>query len=125
MCALRQELAVTGPELLVYDGGEAEAGFAGVERCAGATRDFAPSVVVGIGRGSNLDLAKVTAQLLTGRSVDDWAVPGAPAEALPIVALPTTAGTGSEMTPVAVLRDEARNLKVGLTSGASCLASCW
>jgi alcohol dehydrogenase len=104
-------------EVLVYDGGEAEIGFVGAERCCEQVRSFSPTVVVGVGGGSNLDLAKVVATRLTaGRPVDKWQEEGVPASALPIVALPTTAGTGSEVTPIAVLTDEANQVKVGFPS---------
>jgi alcohol dehydrogenase len=106
-------------DLLVYDQGEPEIGIRGAEECAAAVRDFAPSIVVALGGGSTMDLAKVVAtRVLTERGVSDWPAAGVPDQALPVVALPTTAGTGSEVTSVAVLTDETRNIKVGLTSAA-------
>jgi alcohol dehydrogenase len=77
-----------------------------------------PDVVIGIGGGSCLDLAKLVALLLThGGSVQDYygefRVPG---PIIPIIAVPTTAGTGSEATPVAVLADPDRSMKVGVSS---------
>ena len=106
-----------GLEVLVYDEGEAEIGFDGAERCAAAVRTFAPTVVVGIGGGSNLDLAKVVAaRLMEDRPISTWASEGVPKSALPVVAMPTTAGTGSEVTPIAVLTDEAHQTKVGFQS---------
>ena len=105
-------------ELLIFDGGEAEIGCAGVERCYEAVRDFRPAVVVGLGGGSNLDLAKaVAARLLSDRPVASWTGDlGVPRGALPVIAVPTTAGTGSEVTPIAVLTDEDHDAKVGFTS---------
>jgi alcohol dehydrogenase len=71
-------------------------------------------VVVGIGGGSNLDLAKVVAaRLCDDRAISRWETEGLPGRALAVIALPTTAGTGSEVTPIAVLTDERRHLKVG------------
>lgn len=77
-----------------------------------------PEVVVGIGGGSCLDLAKVLALVLRhGGSPRDYygefAVPG---PTIPVVAVPTTAGTGSEVTPVAVLSDPEAVMKVGISS---------
>jgi alcohol dehydrogenase len=106
-------------DVLVFDDGQAEIGFEAVERCAEQVRGFAPSLVVGIGGGSNLDLAKVVAaRLVTDTPVRTWPADGPPRTALPVVAIPTTAGSGSEVTPVAVLTDEERQLKVGLASQA-------
>lgn len=85
---------------------------------AAAARDFAPDVVVGIGGGSCLDMAKCLAVLLThgGRPQDYYGEYKVPGPVMPIIALPTTAGTGSEVTPVAVLSDAERSLKVGISS---------
>jgi alcohol dehydrogenase class IV len=111
--------SISGVEILVYDEGEAEIGFAGAERCAAQVRSFAPTVVVGIGGGSNLDLAKVVAvRLIDDRGVASWVSQGIPSVALPVVALPTTAGTGSEVTPIAVLTDEQRQVKTGFQAPA-------
>ncbi len=81
----------------------------GAERARG----FAADVVVGLGGGSVLDLAKGIALLAkTGGQPWDYAGAnrrGKPAdEALPIVALPTTAGTGAEVTGVAVFTFEGK-----------------
>jgi alcohol dehydrogenase class IV len=85
---------------------------------AAAARDFAPDLVVGIGGGSCLDMAKCLAVLLThgGRPQDYYGEYNVPGPVMPIIALPTTAGTGSEVTPVAVLSDAERSLKVGISS---------
>lgn len=65
--------AVAGTSVLVCDEGEAEIGFAGVEKCAAAVCDFAPEVA-GVGGGSNIDLAKVIAtRLPTPRPVAECA----------------------------------------------------
>src|SRR3712207_7586306 len=71
-----------------------------------------------MGGGSCLGLAKAVAVLLTHGGVPsdyygEFRVPG---PVLPLVALPTTAGTGSEVTPVAVLSDPQRVSKVGISS---------
>jgi alcohol dehydrogenase len=81
-------------------------------------RNFEPDVLIGIGGGSSIDLAKITSALLTNRShvrelYGEFKVLG---PVLPIVAVPTTAGTGSEATPVAVLTDPERINKVGISS---------
>ena len=85
---------------------------------AAAARDFAPDLVIGIGGGSCLDMAKSLALLLThgGHPRDYYGEFLVPGPVLPLVAVPTTAGTGSEVTPVAVLSDDERQLKVGISS---------
>ena len=79
---------------------------------------FAPDLVIGIGGGSCLDMAKCVALLLThgGRPQDYYGEHTVPGPIIPLIAIPTTAGTGSEVTPVAVLSDAERSLKVGISS---------
>lgn len=85
---------------------------------ANAARDFAPDLVIGVGGGSCLDMAKCLALLLThgGQPEDYYGELKVPGPILPLIAIPTTAGTGSEVTPVAVLSDSQRSLKVGISS---------
>ncbi|WP_062014551.1 iron-containing alcohol dehydrogenase [Aureimonas sp. AU4] len=86
--------------------------------CAAAARDFAPDLVIGIGGGSCLDMAKCASLLLAhgGSPADYYGERRVPGPILPVIAVPTTAGTGSEVTPVAVLSDPDRLLKVGISS---------
>jgi alcohol dehydrogenase class IV len=75
-------------------------------------------VIVGLGGGSCIDAAKVIAVLLThggvpGDYYGEFKVPG---PVLPVIAVPTTSGTGSEVTPVAVVADPDKALKVGIAS---------
>lgn len=81
-------------------------------------RSFSPDLVIGIGGGSCLDMAKCLALLLThgGRPQDYYGEHAVPGAVMPLIAIPTTAGTGSEVTPVAVLSDIERSLKVGISS---------
>ncbi|WP_427183658.1 iron-containing alcohol dehydrogenase [Bordetella bronchialis] len=85
---------------------------------AAAARDFAPDLVIGVGGGSCLDMAKCVAVLLThgGQPQDYYGEYKVPGPVMPLIAIPTTAGTGSEVTPVAVLSDTERSLKVGISS---------
>lgn len=85
---------------------------------ADAVRDFAPNVIIGVGGGSCLDMAKCVALLLShgGNPRDYYGEMKVPGPILPVIAIPTTAGTGSEVTPVAVLSDNERSLKVGISS---------
>jgi alcohol dehydrogenase len=77
-----------------------------------------PDVIVAVGGGSVIDLAKVTAlQLAHGAPLERYyAVQSVPGPILPLIAMPTTAGTGSEATPVAVVTDPATEMKIGIAS---------
>jgi alcohol dehydrogenase len=81
-------------------------------------RAHEPDAVVAVGGGSVIDLAKMTALLLAhdGPLEDYYPVQSVPGPVVPLVALPTTAGTGSEATPVAVITDPTTQMKVGVAS---------
>ncbi|MBD0414640.1 iron-containing alcohol dehydrogenase [Oryzicola mucosus] len=84
------------------------------EKAAG----YGADLVIGVGGGSCLDMAKCVAVLLShgGRPQDYYGEHNVPGPVMPLIAIPTTAGTGSEVTPVAVLSDQERSLKVGISS---------
>lgn len=113
-----QDLLAHNVETRVFDRTEAELPLAGVIDCVNEYRDFAPEVVIGIGGGSCLDLAKLVSLLLAhpeplSQYYGEFNVPG---PVIPLIAVPTTSGTGSEVTPVAVLADPERTMKVGISS---------
>ena len=89
-----------------------------VDESLAAARDFAPNLVVGFGGGSALDISKVTAIMLTNAGpIDDYfGMELVPKPGLPLVLVPTTAGTGSEMTSICVLSDTKNDVKKGIVS---------
>ncbi|HWJ69216.1 MAG TPA: iron-containing alcohol dehydrogenase [Sphingobium sp.] len=112
------DLERSGVTTHVYDRTQPDLPITSIEECVKEASDFGPQMVIGIGGGSCMDLAKVTALLLThGGTLDVYygenLVPG---PLIPVIAVPTTAGTGSEVTPVAVVADTARNTKIGISS---------
>ena len=75
-----------------------------VERAADAVREFAPDFIVGVGGGSPIDAAKAIGVLLKNpdkRGIDLFS--DSTLESLPIIGIPTTAGTGAEVTHFSVL----------------------
>jgi len=87
-------------------------------RALECARDHRVDGVVGLGGGSAMDVAKLVASLVDGRQrIDDIiGVDLLQSRALPLACIPTTAGTGSEVTPIAILEDEADALKKGVVS---------
>ena len=61
--------------------------------------------VIGFGGGSSMDVAKLAALILgSGENLEEaWGVANAKGPRLPLVLIPTTAGTGSEVTPVSII----------------------
>jgi alcohol dehydrogenase class IV len=101
-----------------FDGGLPEPPLTLVEDCVARARQFGAQAVLGLGGGSNMDLAKITATVLThggsARSfIGDDQIPG---PILPLICVPTTAGTGSEVSGASVLTDTERAMKVGILS---------
>lgn len=111
-----------GIDTRVFDGGVPDPSTTLCDAATEALRrdGFVPDHVIALGGGSNIDLAKALCVTLpTGRPVRDF-VAGLPAgtRPLPLVALPTTAGTGSEATPGAILIDPDNATKVAVMDNA-------
>jgi len=111
-------LSNAGVAIEIFDGGQAEPALKLADECAAKAKQFGPDAVLGLGGGSNMDVAKMTAILLMhGRKASDYIgdsrVPG---PILPIVCVPTTAGTGSEVSHAAAFTDTDNQVKTGLLS---------
>ena len=116
--------AALGITTVVYDGGKPDPT---TTLCDDATLVIRAQLgavpldhVIALGGGSNIDLAKALCLTIPdGHPVKNFigALPAAP-QALPLIALPTTAGTGSEATPGAILIDPANATKVAVMDNA-------
>jgi 1,3-propanediol dehydrogenase/alcohol dehydrogenase len=84
-----------------------------VEEGAKVAKKCVANVVIGLGGGSPMDAAKGIALLMTnkGKITDYFGTDKVKEPALPIIAVPTTAGTGSEVTKYAVITDRKKMLK--------------
>jgi len=89
-----------------------------VTRALKELEELRPEAIIALGGGSTLDTAKIISVLRAhGGKVWDYQGPETvPGPALPVVAIPTTAGTGSEVTRFAVISDPKRRRKIPLTS---------
>jgi len=123
---VREQVALAaqaGITLWVYDGGLPDPSVTLCDEACDAARAMAGAAgfdhVVALGGGSNIDLAKVLALTLpTGRRARDCVGDLAGCRPLPLVAIPTTAGTGSEATPGAILVDPDNATKVAVMDNA-------
>ena len=111
-------LRKAGVTVDVFEGGQPEPSLELALQCLAAVDRHKPDAILGLGGGSNMDLAKITAVCHAhGGSpadyVGDCQVPG---EITPLICVPTTAGTGSEVTAASVLTDTANQIKVGVLS---------
>lgn len=89
-----------------------------VSACLKSMGAFKPDAVIGLGGGSAIDIAKCSALMLgnSGTIADYMGVDLVPKAGVPSIIIPTTAGTGSEVTPIAILSDENEKLKKGVVS---------
>jgi alcohol dehydrogenase class IV len=121
------ELGDAGFETDVYDSVEREPSIAAIEECLSFVRDEKGEegydFYVGFGGGSCMDTAKATRAVIEngGEVLDYVAEPTGEGEALtesnvPLILMPTTAGTGAETSPVAILSVEEKNIKEGISS---------
>ena len=98
-------LEAAGHDVAVFDTVEADPSLATLMKAVETGRSAGATGVVGFGGGSSLDVAKLAALLLgSGEDLDGaWGVANAKGPRLPLVLVPTTAGTGSEVTPVSII----------------------
>lgn len=98
-------LEAAGVAVTVFDQVEADPSLATLMAATEAGREADVTGVIGFGGGSSLDVAKLASLLLgSGEDLDDaWGVANAKGPRLPLVLVPTTAGTGSEVTPVSII----------------------
>ncbi|WP_425615064.1 iron-containing alcohol dehydrogenase [Anatilimnocola sp. NA78] len=102
----------------VFDQGAAEPSVALAVQLAEQAKAFQPQAIIGLGGGSNMDLAKIAAVLVThgGDPSQYFSFNNVPGPVLPIIGVPTTAGTGSEVSHAAVLTDTHNHIKVSTLS---------
>lgn len=98
-------LKAEGLDITVFDTVEADPSIETVKAAAELARSTGSTGVIGYGGGSSMDVAKLVALLAgSGEEIDEaWGVGRAKGPRLPLVLIPTTAGTGSEVTPVSII----------------------
>jgi alcohol dehydrogenase class IV len=119
---VRGAVAAEGIEVVVYDRARVEPTLESFQQAADAARDAGVDGFVSVGGGSAIDTAKV-ADLITSHPapVMDYVNPPVgegrkpPSPLLPHLAIPTSSGTGSEATTVAVLDLPERRIKTGIS----------
>jgi alcohol dehydrogenase class IV len=111
-------LTESGIHWEAFTGGEPEPSVRAADACIARAREFGPDAIVGLGGGSNLDLAKIAATVLAhlGGPRDYVGEERVPGPIRPLICVPTTAGTGSEVSAAAVLTDTDQQIKVGILS---------
>lgn len=99
------EALKTNSEIIIFDRVEADPSLKTLMSVVDVGKEFNATGVIGFGGGSSMDVAKLCA-LLIGSNEDieeAWGVANAKGPRLPLVLYPTTAGTGSEVTPISII----------------------
>ncbi len=122
--ACRQSLRDRGAAAEVFQDVEPEPSDATVDKAFAQCRALGAQAVLAIGGGSTIDVAKAVCILMSngGRIADYEGVDKFDIPPLPLIAVPSTAGTGSEVSGACVISDTARNVKMAIRHAAHCPA---
>jgi alcohol dehydrogenase class IV len=115
---LSEALRRSGIRVEVWDGISQEPQADDLARALTAARDLEAGMIVGMGGGSAMDVAKLVAALQDGRQQIDeiFGIGNLKGRTVPLVCIPTTSGTGSEVSPIAIVQDAGDGLKKGVIS---------
>jgi alcohol dehydrogenase class IV len=110
-------MRAAGIAVTIFDDVVADPPSAVVEAAAQTAVAAGATVVVGLGGGSSMDVAKLAALLAPGKQTlaSAFGVENAKGPRLPLMLVPTTAGTGSEVTPIAIVTT-GEHEKMGVSS---------
>jgi len=105
-------------EVFCFDAVVPEPPYEVVDQCVQSLKENRCDLIVGLGGGSCIDTAKMAAVMMTngGKVPDYLGVDRVPRPGLPVIAIPTTAGTGSEVSPASVFVDSRDRAKKGVRS---------
>ncbi len=118
MKPIEESLKASKVKYAVFDKVEPDPRYEIVADCVETARQSKAQMLVGLGGGSPMDITKVSAVMLTNKGPigSYFGIGLIPKPGLPTILIPTTAGTGSEVTPIAILSDEGEKLKKGIVS---------
>ena len=99
------EALKTNSKIIIFDRVEADPSLKTLMSVVDVGKEFKATGVIGFGGGSSMDVAKLCALLLgSNEDIEEaWGVANAKGPRLPLVLYPTTAGTGSEVTPISII----------------------
>jgi len=115
---IEKSLQSVGIPFAIFDGVEPDPRIEVVEKSAEKAKKEGMDLIIGFGGGSSLDIAKVTSVMVAnpGKIDSFFGIDLVPNPGVPVILIPTTAGTGSEVTPIAILSDTKEKLKKGIVS---------
>lgn len=117
---VKKSLSDAGIEFAIYDEVMPNPRDTGCYEVSDMAKDFKADFLLGVGGGSAMDTAKAASVLITnGDKCEHWAkVRKFPNLPIPVLCIPTTSGTGSEVTYESVITVEATKTKVSMSDGS-------
>jgi alcohol dehydrogenase class IV len=115
---IENSLKAAGIKFSVFDSVEPDPRYEIVADCVAMAVKEKAEILIAIGGGSPMDISKTSAIMLTNKPPigQYFGTNLIPNPGIPVILVPTTAGTGSEVTPIAILSDEGEKLKKGIVS---------
>jgi len=115
---IKSNLENNDMEYAIFDRVEHDPSIESIKACLDFSNQQNCDLIIAVGGGSSIDVGKTVAMLRgCGGNINDYfGLDKVPRRGLPTIAIPTTAGTGSEVTPVAVISVKQENKKIGIQS---------
>jgi alcohol dehydrogenase class IV len=115
---LEERLTASGINFSIFDRVEPDPSLETAVKAAREIKEQGADLVIGIGGGSAIDIAKTAAVLAVNKGdiASYVGIDLIPEPGLKTIIIPTTAGTGSEATPIVILSDQKEKLKKGIVS---------
>lgn len=117
--ALVDGLKNQGVEYVIFSDAVADPPIEAVDEAAGILKESGADGVLAVGGGSSIDTSKAMCMLVTNEgSVREYLFGGTKTvtnRPIPLIAVPTTAGSGSEVTAASVITDNQRDIKLSVT----------
>lgn len=113
-----QYMKEAGYEADIFTETEANPSVDTVEKAAAGYKECGADMIVGLGGGSPIDVAKAVGVVVKygGKITEYEGARKVPGPIVPLIAIPTTAGTGTEVTAFSVITDKSRNYKLTVFS---------
>ena len=113
-----EQIEAAGMKADAFTGTEGNPSVDTVDKATAAFKESGADCIIALGGGSPMDVAKAVGVLARyGGSITDYEGGGkVPGDIIPLIAVPTTAGTGSEVTAFSVITDHSRNYKLTVFS---------
>ncbi len=115
---LKDQLEKNGVRVEIFGEVMSDPDIANAEACIAAAKKDRYDVIIGVGGGSSMDIASIASVMVTntGTVYDYFGINLVKNPGIPTILIPTTAGTGAEVTPNAILTDTKERLKKAVVS---------